>query len=72
MGYTIARPRPIKETKDSTPPEWPLDRVTLIPGFFTITSGLCPFCHSTVIRKYWKFKRYCTNEQCYYSNEPIV
>jgi len=52
------------------PPKPPLDRVILEGALFT--SGLCPNCHSTAIRKPRLFgKRYCVNEGCIYYSTPI-
>ena len=53
------------------PPKPPLARV--IAHGAVNACGLCPNCHSTMLRIPWIFgKKYCANDKCKYSKIPII
>jgi len=64
-------PEIIKENKKfPDPPLPPLNRV-IIENVIN-SSGLCPVCHSTALRRPWIFgKRYCSNPECEHSKKPM-
>jgi hypothetical protein len=58
-------------TSVSEPPKPPISKV-INDGVFN-SSGWCPRCHSTAVRKPWIFgKRYCINTECYNHYKPIT
>jgi len=64
-------PEMIKENKSR--PDSPKPPISRVMNYGLLnSSGFCPICHSTAIRRPWLFgKRYCINKECKYHKKPI-
>jgi len=59
----------VEPVKKMLPPKFPLPRII---RYALNSSGFCPACHSSALRKPWIFgKRYCCNPECEHYNKPI-